>query len=82
VGLAGENFQEEREKGILWAPRRLKDGGSPKFYWSNMTKVQPGDVIFSYVGGEIVAVSEAQGIATTANNPFPEGRRAARAARG
>lgn len=42
-----QTFREERRGGYLWAPKSGSNG-VVFTHWSNMTLVQPGDVIFSY----------------------------------
>jgi hypothetical protein len=63
-----KTFREEREGGYLWAPR-TDIAGRPRFFWTNMLEVQPGDTIFSYVHGKIVAVSSAQSKGVEAKRP-------------
>lgn len=65
-----QTFAHERDGGYLWAPRRAKNGGAPKHHWVSMTMVQPGDVIFSYVRKQIVAVSTAKTAGFDAHSPF------------
>lgn len=53
-----KTFAEERAGGYLWAPIRDQAGRRPH-HWASMEEVRPGDVIFSYVGQQIPAVSVA-----------------------
>ena len=53
-----KTFEEERAGGYLWAPVRDQAGRRPH-HWATMEEVRPGDVIFSYVGQQIPAVSVA-----------------------
>jgi putative restriction endonuclease len=53
-----KTYAEERAGGYLWAPVRDKAGRTPR-HWATMTEIRPGDVIFSYVGQQIRAVSVA-----------------------
>lgn len=51
-------FQQELEDN-LWAPRQ-SDTGREIFHWTNLTKVKKGDIIFSVIGREIVALNFAK----------------------
>lgn len=64
-----KTYRQEREGGYLWAPK-IGSGGVVFTHWSNMTLVQPGDIIFSYAMQSIGAV----GVASTAayDAPKPE----------
>jgi hypothetical protein len=52
-------YRQERSGGFLWAPTRNEAGLTP-FHWAAMNEVRAGDVVFSFVGGKIVAVSVAK----------------------
>jgi predicted HNH restriction endonuclease len=52
-------FELELKGGYLWSPQKSKNG-SALFHWTNMTKVAPGDIVFSYAGQKIKAVSIAK----------------------
>lgn len=54
-----KTWKHERKGGYLWAPLKSKDGRDI-YYWSNMEEVQSGDIIFSYQGKKIRAVSIAK----------------------
>lgn len=54
-----KTYKHERDGGYLWAPRTDKAGHTP-YHWETMKEVRAGDVIFSYVGQGIVAVSVAR----------------------
>ena len=43
-----ETWKEERQGGYMWAPKQTNNGVT-FFHWTNMTRVRPGDLIFSYV---------------------------------
>lgn len=43
--------------GYLWSPFRNKNGAFNQFY-ENMTRVQPGDVVFSFANGQIGAIGQ------------------------
>lgn len=66
----GEPRTEEREGEFLWAPTATKNGRRALFHWRNMTRVMPGDTIFSYVKGRIVAVATARQRAVSSPRPF------------
>jgi putative restriction endonuclease len=53
-----QTFNEEATGGFMWSPKTNKDG-KRSHYYDNMTLIQPGDVIFSYVGTAIKAVGVA-----------------------
>ena len=53
----GKNYDKEFEGGYILAPKRRRDGAE-RFFWQNMTKVTPGDLIFFYSIG-IRAVGQA-----------------------
>ena len=56
----GKNYDEECKGGYILAPIRRKDGAE-RFFWDNMTKVQPGDLMIFYSIG-IRAVGQAADI--------------------
>jgi putative restriction endonuclease len=49
----GKTYKEEREGGYLWAPIK-NDKGSSFFHWSNMKKLNPGNVVYNYFKGYLV----------------------------
>lgn len=51
----GVSYKEEREQGIIWAPQ-LDARGRPLPHWELVTKVAPGDIVFSYAEQRIEAV--------------------------
>jgi hypothetical protein len=53
-----QTYRHERTGGFLWAPNQT-DAGLIPFHWATMNEVRPGDIIFSYGGGRIVAVAVA-----------------------
>ena len=63
-----QTYNQERGGGFLWAPKHNQDGIA-FFHWSNMDRVQPGDVVFSYVGSKIVAASVAKSAAYASPRP-------------
>jgi len=54
-----KTWKHERSGGYLWAPFEGSDGVD-RYYWRNMEEVQCGDIIFSYQGKKIQAVSIAK----------------------
>jgi hypothetical protein len=52
----------------MWSPQRKRNGGYNQYY-ENMRSVQPGDVVLSYVDGEIYAVGVA--LSTAYESPKP-----------
>ena len=52
----------------MWSPKMNADGGNNPYY-NFMTQVVPGDVIFSYANGSIIAAGVALGVARTSNKP-------------
>ena len=48
-------YKNERDGGYLWAPVKDKSGREV-WHWQTMLRVQPGDLIFSYVGQQIRSV--------------------------
>jgi MoxR-like ATPase len=70
----GQTYTAERDGGYLWAPQLAKDG-SPRAYWTTLTKVEPGQLIAHYRAGSIVAISRVsiQAVASEQPRDFPEG---------
>lgn len=66
-------YKHERTGEFLWAPKADKAGHTPH-HWATMTQVQSGDVIFSYVDQNILAISIAKSAASTSLRPkeFPD----------
>lgn len=76
-----QTYKQEREGGYLWAPKRGANG-VVFHHWSNMTRVRPGDVIFSYAKQSIGAIGVASTEAYDAKQPeefasawYPDGRK-------
>ncbi|QDV39293.1 HNH endonuclease [Tautonia plasticadhaerens] len=63
-----QTYRHERDGGFLWAPNQTEAGLTP-FHWATMDEVRPGDLIFSYVGGRIVAVAVAKTAAYDSPRP-------------
>jgi hypothetical protein len=53
-----QTFQQEHAGGYLWSPKRKSDNTRNPYY-DSMRMVAPGDLILSYVDGQIVAYSSA-----------------------
>lgn len=51
-----KTFHHESTGGYLWAPLHDSRGNTP-YHWKNMERIQAGDLIFSYVGRAVAAVS-------------------------
>ena len=59
-----QTYKHEIEGGYMWSPKKRKDGGR-NVYYDNMTKVQPGDIVFSFIKTKIqyVGVIKSHGYA-------------------
>jgi len=47
-----QTHHQEIEGGYMWSPKTKKDGSRNTFY-DNMTRVKPGDIVFSFFGSRI-----------------------------
>jgi len=65
----GATFREESEGGYVWAPNSAKNGAAPKGHWQALTGMQVGDLIFSYAGGTIRALSRVTQPAEVTDRP-------------
>ncbi|MFC0570341.1 HNH endonuclease [Gluconobacter japonicus] len=63
-----QTYAQETDNGYLWSPKNNSNGNSNHFY-DNMHRILPGDIIFSYAGGEIRKVGFATRTAATAPKP-------------
>ena len=63
-----QTYQQETGGGYIWSPKTRQDGARSHFY-DNMTKVKPGDIVFSYANALIQDVGVATASAITANKP-------------
>jgi len=61
-------WKQESSGGYLWAPL-IGKGGRVPFHWETMREVRPGDLIFHYVRGQIVAMSQARSVAYHSPRP-------------
>lgn len=68
-----QTYRHEVPGGYMWSPKRRTDGGSSHFY-DNMTKVSPGDIVFSYADAEIRAIGVATARASAAPKPSEFGQ--------
>jgi len=68
IVFQNKTYFEEKSGGYLWAPKRTKSGREI-FHWSNMTKIQKGDIIFSICKRQIVSVNIALDKSFDANRP-------------
>jgi hypothetical protein len=50
------SYAAERRAGILWAPTAMADGGT-RSYWTAMTDLVAGDLVFHFAEQRIRAVS-------------------------
>lgn len=66
----GKSWERARSGGYLWAPKRSRSGQTV-VYWTNMERVQPGELIFSGVNNALRAVSQASLPAYTSPRPDP-----------
>ncbi len=56
IVFQNKTYDDERSGGYLWSPKKASDGRE-KFYWSNMTKIHEGDIIFSLYRRNLVSVN-------------------------
>ena len=75
VNQRGIYFREEMKLNCIWAPKKNKKGGR-NFHWDNLTRIKPGDIVFSYHNKKIVAVSVVKSKAFNSKRPdsFPSRR--------
>ncbi|MFD1122018.1 HNH endonuclease [Methylophilus flavus] len=64
----GQTYKQEVYEGFMWSPKYSKNGRHNQFF-DNMTKVEPGDVIFSYFNQAINAIGIAQSRAKSEPKP-------------
>jgi HNH endonuclease len=65
-------YVHEVNGGYLWSPKQKKNGAQNVFY-DNMTRIEPGDVVFSFCDTRIKAIGVAVGPAKSSIKP-PEFR--------
>ena len=50
-----KTFKQERDGGYMWSPKS-KSNGSRNTFYDNMTKVSPGDIVFSFYNTRIPCI--------------------------
>ena len=60
--------KREIQRGLIWSPKRNRDGGHSEAY-ENMTKIRSGDIVISYANTKIRAVGTATAGCTEAAIP-------------
>jgi hypothetical protein len=68
-----QTYRQEIAGGFMWSPKRNQGGGTNPYY-DFMTQVKPGDIVFSYALGQVIAVGAALSPAFTASKPSDFGR--------
>lgn len=68
-----QTHRHEIGNGFLWSPKRNSDGQASRFY-DFMTEIVPGDIVFSYVRGQIIAVGVAVSSSYTSPKPREFGK--------
>jgi putative restriction endonuclease len=63
-----QTYRQEIDGEYLWSPKKNKNGANNESY-NNMTKVMPGDVVFSFADAAVRAVGIALGRAREAPKP-------------
>ncbi len=63
-----QTYRQEIAGGYMWSPKSNSNGAKNPYY-DFMTEVSPGDVVFSYANGQIIAVGVATSNAFTAIKP-------------
>jgi hypothetical protein len=65
----GQTYHAERQAGILWAPTAMANG-STRAYWTAMTRLAAGDIVFHFAAQRIMAVGRVQAPARTHRRPY------------
>lgn len=63
-----QTYKQEVYEGFMWSPKLNRNGSSSNSY-ENMTKIEPGDVIYSYYKGSINAIGIALSRAVSESKP-------------
>lgn len=63
-----QTYRQELAGGFMWSPKKNANGGRNPYY-DFMTHVAPGDLVFSYANGAIIAVGVALGNAVNSSKP-------------
>jgi hypothetical protein len=68
----GHTYQQERIGNFVWAPAQ-NDQGQEFFHWTNVSKIQTGDLIFHYANGAIrsVSIAKSRGYESRRPNELP-----------
>ena len=66
----GSSFTDDQGKKYLFAPK-IDKKGNPKYYWSNVSKIQKDDIIINYSHG-IKGISIAKSDSYPGKNPHPQ----------
>jgi HNH endonuclease len=68
-----QTFEQETNGGYLWSPKRNQNGARNQFY-DYMTRVIPGDIVFSFKGTLIKAIGVIQSNGYASPQPLEFGR--------
>ena len=68
-----QTFKQEFNGGYIWSPKANKNGGRNHSY-DNMTRVQPGDKIFSFAGAAVQAIGTIQANCKESSKPKEFGK--------
>jgi len=68
-----QTYAYEVNGGYLWSPKQNKNGAKNVFY-ENMTRIEPGDVVFSFCDTLIKAIGVARGRAKSSVKPAEWGK--------
>ena len=69
IVFQNKTYKEEMRGKYLWAPQKTSSGNEI-FHWTNMTKVNDGDIIFSMYKRNLVSINIANGKAVDAIRPL------------
>lgn len=72
VVMQGKSYHQSKEAGIVWCALYDKTGNTPHS-WQRMQDVKKGDVLFHYVKGDVVAISQAREDARIGMSDIEEG---------
>lgn len=68
-----QTFEAEVGGGYLWSPKANRNGSRSHFY-DNMTRVRPGDLVFSYANAAVRAIGTVASPARDASRPDEFGK--------
>lgn len=63
-----QTYGQESSGGYMWSPKTSSSGGRIQYY-ENMREVRPGDIVYSYVGGQIVSAGIIQSVGYSSPKP-------------